>query len=124
VHEGLVRAEQRLGVAAGDDAALPNDRHVVRELARRRHVVGRDEEGRVAAALDVSDQVAEQGEANAVDAAVEVVDDHDARLECEGARQRRSLAHPRRQLGGHVVGAVAQPHHAEVSEGDLVDPLG
>ena len=39
-HHGLIRAEDRVGVSAGDDAAFVYHGRVVGELARRRHVVG------------------------------------------------------------------------------------
>ena len=119
----LGRLEHRLGLAAGDDATLVDHRHVVGEPSRRRHVVRGDEERRVGIALELAQEVAEQREAHAVDAAVEVVDDHDARLERQGARDRGALGHARGELVRHDLRALGQTHQAQRLHRHLLDPL-
>ena len=96
-------------------------RRVVGEPAGGAHVVGRDQEGRAALALDVGEHLAQQREADAVDPGIEVVDDHDPRLERERAGDRHPLAHPGGELLGHRLGSIAQPDHLQVGHRGLVD---
>src|SRR5437764_14316344 len=91
---GLIGAKDGVCLTDVDDPALMDDRRVVGELPRGRHVMRRDEKGGPGAALHVSDQLAQERQSNGVDPAVEVVDDDDARVERQGAGERGPLALP------------------------------
>src|SRR5262245_49478079 len=57
-HEGVLRGEHPLGVARLHDPALPQDRDVFADLARRGDVVGHDDVGALVDLVHLLDQVA------------------------------------------------------------------
>jgi hypothetical protein len=61
---------------------------------------------------------------DAVDPAVEVVDDHDPGFERERAGECGALGHAGGELVRHRVGEIAQPDHLEVLHRHPVDPIG
>src|SRR3954463_13423678 len=91
---GVLRGEDVVGVARRDDSALVDHRRVGGQLARRVHVVRRQEEGAASAELELLEQLAGERQPDAVETAVEVVHDQDPRLQGERSGQRGSLVIP------------------------------
>ena len=111
--EGVVGVEHVLGRAGLDDPALPQDVDVVGHPARAHDVVGDHAEGRQVllllllglvhhVAVDLEDQLAQQGGADRIQAGVGLVEQDDVGLEHQRPGEPGALAHPARQLVGHL----------------------
>ena len=73
---------------APDDAAVVEHRHAVRDLARRRHVVGDGECGDA----EVTDQVVDLVDVDRVDAGGGLVEEDDLGARSDGAGERDTLS--------------------------------
>ena len=72
-------------------------------------------------AVDLEDQLAEQRRPHRVEARVGLVEQHDVGLEHERAREPGALAHPARELVGHLVARVGEADLLEPAHDDVLD---
>jgi hypothetical protein len=94
---------------------------VLGHAARAHDVVGDDHVGAAVLLVDLLDELAQEGGAHRVQARVRLVEEHDVGVEHEGAREARTLAHPARQLVGHLVAGVGEADLGEPAMDDLHD---
>ena len=72
-------------------------------------------------AVDLEDQLAEQRGAHRVKSRVGLVEEHDVGLEHERPREAGALAHPARQLVGHLGQGAGQADLVEPAHDDVLD---
>src|SRR3954453_3494850 len=122
-HELVVGVEQLARRPRLDDPALPEDRDVVRDPPRGHDVVGDHAVGAAVLLVHLHDQLAQQSGAHGVEAGVRLVEEHNVGIQPQRAREAGALAHPARQLVGHLVDRPAQPDLLEPAHDDLRDLL-
>src|SRR3954471_5381152 len=102
-HERIVRVEQLVRGPGLDDAALPQDGDVLRDAPRAHDVVGDDDVGAAVLLVDLLDELAQERGAHGIEARVGLVEEHDVGVKHERAGEAGALAHPARELVGHLV---------------------
>src|SRR5690606_38809744 len=85
----LVR--ERVHAASGDDPALVHDSKAVAEAAHERQLLLDDEHGQPELAVQLANHVADLGDDARLDAFGRLVEEQEARLEHERARDREPL---------------------------------
>src|SRR4051812_24797911 len=121
VDELVVGVEELLGRPGLDDAALPQHGDVLGDALGGHDVVRDHDVGAAVLLVDLLDQLAQQRGADRVEARVGLVEEHDVGVEHEGAREAGALAHPARELVGHLVAGVGEADLAQAPVDDLGD---
>src|SRR3954454_6885634 len=121
VDELVVGVEQLFGRAGLDDPALPQHGDVLRDALGRHDVVRDHDVGPAVLLVDLLDQLAQQRGADRSERAVGLVEEHDVGIEHERAREAGALAHPARELVGHLVVGALEADLAQAPRDDLLD---
>src|SRR4051812_12523741 len=106
--ERVLGVEELLGGAGLDDPALPQHRDVLGHAPGARDVVGDDDVGAPVLLVDLLDELAQEGGADGVEPGVGLVEEDDVGVEDERPGEAGPLAHPARQLVGHLLVRAAQ----------------
>ncbi|EGJ73036.1 putative D-methionine ABC transporter, ATP-binding protein [Streptomyces sp. Tu6071] len=107
--------EEHFARAEGDQFATEEHPHVVGHGRGDVEVVRDDEHRRVDAGVEVDEELGDEGGAHRVEARVGLVAQDDLRVEHEGPREARALAHPAADLAGQLA--------LRADQADEFDPL-
>src|SRR3954447_1517731 len=123
VDELVLGVEELFGRPGLDDPALPQHGDVLGDALGGHDVVRDHDVGAAVLLVDLLDQLAQQRGADRVQAGVGLVEEHDVGVEHERSREAGALAHPARELVGHLVAGALQAHLAQALVDDLRDLL-
>src|SRR5262245_40665778 len=121
VDELVVGVEELFRRPGLDDPALPQHGDVLGDALGGHDVVRDHDVGAAVLLVDLLDQLAQQRGADGIEAGVGLVEEHDVGVQHERAREAGALAHPARELVGHLVAGALEADLAQARVDDLLD---